>query len=199
MGNTWIKQVKAVGYKSAATGTAIVQNIDPVPGYRAAVVACGATCSSTATRLYLLTSSVQAKVSGAVSASLVTIILSADPHSALTAKGLTATLGYVCVTLSDGTYQYTTVSTFASTVYITLTSALTVAIADGAPVWLLGLYSDSAHQSLLLTAGTQTTKDTSGAGVFYTDATGAPLIAYHLNNSSQIGSIDYISLNYINA
>ena len=196
--NTLLASVKSLGYKTAATGTAIVQNIDPVPGYRAAVVAFGASCSSTAARLYFLTGSVQMKISGALATGQTTVVFAADPATAASAKSITLTTGNIVITLANGTYQYTTIASKATALTVALTSALTSNVADGAAAWCLGLYSD-AHQSYSLTINTQSTKDTSGAGIFYADTIGAPLMTYHPNNSSQIGSIDYVSLNYINA
>lgn len=200
MANTFLVGARSYGYKTAATATAFVQNIDPISGARLAVTAFGFTCAGPgAQKAYFLSCNAGGRTSivGAVSAGLSTVILTADPGVGV-GNSLSAS-DMVCIALSYGTYQYTTVSTYATaTGAVVFASALTVAVAAGAPLYDFGVYSDVGHMPYALTASAQSTKDTAGAGIFFAAAKGDPMIVYMLNPGSQIQTIDYLSINGIN-
>ena len=64
-------------------------------------------------------------------------------------------------------------------------------------VWVFLAYSDTGHIKYKLGTSAQTTKELDG-GIFYADSKYDPMIVYHANDAAAAGSIDYITVDYIN-
>ena len=196
--NTYLLGMRTFGYKTAATGTAFYQTIDPIIGGRLNVTAFGLTVGGqTATKAYFMKPLGRSTIPIAVASGGSTVVFAGDLGIA---GNLFATADYVCVKLSDGTFQYTTVNNWwVSNFTCVLTSALTAAVSANAPGWGFGVYGDTGHFQYKLTVGTQNTKDLAGLGIFATDALYDPMIVWMVNASgSQVDSIDYLTVGAIN-
>jgi hypothetical protein len=71
------------------------------------------------------------------------------------------------------------------------------AAAAGNVGYFFGAAADTGHFRVLLGASVQTARAEDG-GVMYAGGKSEPLIAYHANSAAAAGSIDYITVDYIN-
>lgn len=189
------KAVGSKGYKTAASATAITHDIDPLAGGRIAVHAFGATASESADSIYFMKSLGQTTVNGAVASGATTVVLTADPEPAGAAI---AANDVVVIKMDDGSYHWTTVSSWtASTLTMVISDALDDTLADNQPVWCLGVSTDNGHDRFQLTASTQSTKEVD-AGLFFGAGRNSPMRIHHANAGSVPGSIDYVSYSYLN-
>ncbi len=193
--NTFLEKGLSKGYLTAATGTAIVQNIDAVAGQRITIVAFGATCGSTAQSVYFMNPTKTTLGAAAVSAAT-TMTLTADPKdpsaNAIAANDL------VAIELNDGTYDYDTVSAWnSSTKLVTLKGSLAGAAAAGRGFWNFGVYTDNGHFVFAMTASTAHDESTAG-GRFFAPNKGYPMKIYITNATKQC-LFRYASGGYVNS
>jgi len=190
--NVYLEDVASYGFKSAAPDTAITQFIPGQAGKRIAIRAWGAQSGATATYLYFMrvlgrTVTSAATASGVKSASL----------TAATYGGATlATNDWLAFEMDDGSthFTYVTGGTYG---LIVVNDAFDDTIASGNRVFALMAYGDAGHIKYKLATSAQTTVELDG-GVYYADAKRDPMIAMHLNDAVVAGSIDWITVDYIN-
>lgn len=193
--NAWLAGVDSYGCKTATAGTAISQTITGRSGKRLAILAFATSCGETATHLYFLQTLGATKVVGAVASGLTTVVLTADPGPS--SNGIAAN-DNIAIVLDNGTYQFTTVNSWSSTTKTAvLNAALGDDVNDGAAFYDLGIFSDTGHLKVALTASAQKA-DASDLGRFFGKGRGYPMIVYNPNPSATTASsIDYITLGYL--
>ena len=123
---------------------------------------------------------------------LVGMALAAEPSAGVTM----GTNDIVCLELDDGTFQYTTLASGGWSDF-SIADALEDDVAAGNKVWQFGVHTDDGHIRFNLTASVQTSKAVEG-GIFYAKSKNRPMIVYHVNDAVAAGSIDYVSIDYIN-
>ncbi len=198
--NTYLKDVDSYGYKAAAaTGTALVQNITGKSGKRIAIRAFGFTDSDVATSLYFMqvmgTTTIKAAVASGQGS--VTLTSTAIGGSVTGTVGTLAADDYCVYLLDNGDYFFDLVASVAGSL-VTLTNVLTDTIAAGQTVWGFGAAGDAGQVEYALTASSQNTEALDG-GIFYAGAKAYPMMVYYLNAAATgLGSIDYITVDYIN-
>jgi hypothetical protein len=194
--NVYLENVKSFGYNTAASATAITQDIDGISGKRIAIRAFGATASESADSVYFMRVGSRTTASAAVASGLTTVVCSAaltDP-----AGNAIAASDVIALKMDDGTLHWTTVASWAATTLtVVVNDAIDDTMAAGNEIYCLGVYSDSGHMRFKLTASTQSVKEIDG-GIFYADAKGDPMRVHHANAGSVPGSIDYLTVDYIN-
>jgi hypothetical protein len=190
--NVYLESVGAYGYKTEAADIAIVQGIQPVAGTRAAIRSFGMTCGATATSAYFMKVLGQSTLASAVGTGGSAIAFAAEPVS----TNELASGDYVGIVLDDGTVHFSEVESGTATSFI-LTTDLAGAAAAGNVGYFFGAADDNGHFRVLLGASVQTARAEDG-GVVYAGGKSEPLIAYHVNDADAAGSIDYITVDYIN-
>lgn len=199
--NTHLQKAKSVGYKTAATATVIVQNIDPLDGYRIAIRAFQATCSIQPATLTFQSAAGQALVDTVAASGAAYVHIDRDPGGTVHPA---ASADIFCVELDNGKYQYVEASTYFAS-YAFSCAALEDTVAIGNKVWSLGVYTDTSDniQVYNLTVSTATanaiTNKDADPGLIYGMDSGYPMRVTHTNAGSQAAAIDFISVNYINA
>lgn len=192
--NTYLKSVTSFGYKTAATGTAIQQNIDPKAGQRITIRAFGFSCGATITSVYFMQSLGDSTIANAVASNATSgFVCTAEP----TSDEVMASKDIVCIELDNGKFQYDVVASGTWSCF-DITSALEDTVAAGNRIFQFGVHTDDGHLRFKLTVSVQTTKELDG-GIFRANAMNKPMIAYHVNDTTTVsGSQDYISVDYIN-
>ena len=190
--NVYLEDVGSYGFASAAPSTAIKQYIPGKANKRIAIRAWGAQCGATATYLYFMRVLGRTTLSTAAASAATTLVLAASPVSGNTL----ATNDWLAIVVDDGSthFTYVTGGTYGA---LTINDALDDTAAAGNAVYALMAYSDAGHIKYKLTVSAQTKAAVDG-GVFYADAKGDPMIVYHANSAAVAGSIDYITVDYIN-
>jgi len=192
--NVYLDSVASYGYNTESAATAIVQGIQPQSGKRIAIRAFGLTAGTTATDVYFMQSLGQSTLSSAVASGATTgFALAAEP----VASNTLASSDYVGIMVDDGTCHFSKVATGTVSAF-SLSTALDDSAAAGNVVYFFGKYSDEGHLRWNVAASTQDTADVDG-GLFYANAKGKPMFVFHRNNvAGSAGSIDFITVNYIN-
>jgi len=191
----YARGVGSLGYKTESVGTAITQDIDPVPGARVSVHAFEALASTTAAdKLAFMVSLDQTTTNGAVASAAATVVLT----SALAPAGAAVAANDVVVfEMDDGTYHWTTVSSWtAGTLTMVVNDAFDDSMADNAKVWCLGVSADAGHRVFQLTSATTSTKEVD-AGIFFGAGKGSPVRVHHPNATGAAGAINYVSYSLI--
>jgi hypothetical protein len=198
MANVYLTGVWSKGYKTA-TATAHFQH--EIPGSadgRLIVFAFGLTASGSsvpADIVYFMAVLGRTTVSTPALSGATSIVLTADPGPA---TNLLATSDALVVKLDSGVYQFLSMTGWVVTTLTVTCAALAGTVAAGQTVWDMGIYSDTGHYAYKLAAASiQYTKE-AAQGLFPALAFGDPMIVYHPNAGTAIGSIDYISGGYIN-
>ena len=188
--NTYLTAVTNLGYSTESAATAITAGIDPRAGARIAIRAFGFNCGATATSVYFMQSLGSSTISTAVVSGATTAFVVAADMNTL------ASNDYIGIELDNGDYQYTTV---ASGTYsdFSIADALTDMVAAGNTVHSFGIYSDTGHTRFVLTVSVQTSKELDG-GVIFASGKNKPMLIYHANDAAAAGSINYVTVDYIN-
>ena len=185
---------EAVGTKASAVGGAtastITVNIDGKPGKRLAIMGYAATPVETATNLYFMQSLAETTLSSAAASNVTTITCTAFTTAP-------ATSGVIVVVLDDGTYQWLTVASTASTTSVPISSALTDSAAAGNKVYFLNVYTTTGHQKVALTASTQKVSSDS-FGLYFGTSKGSPIRVHLHSAGSAAASIDHVTYAYTN-
>jgi len=193
--NLYAEAVGGVGYTVATTTAAgAVVKIDGKPGKRLVITAYGFqdTGKVAVPDLYFM-KPVETTTIGTAAASNVTTI------TVTTMATTPATSGNIVVVLDNGTYQWLTVASTASTTSVPVSSALTDTAAAGNPVYFLNVYSSAGHFRVLGSAAGAQKSDSRDIGLFYDNPKGAPMMAHLLATASTaLSQIDYISYAYTN-
>jgi len=193
--NVYLKAVGSKGYSAGTSQVAIQHNIDGVAGGRVAILAFGATCG-VAESLYFMTVLGTTTLSAAVASGATTCVFVGQPGPT---ANLLASGDYVALVLDDGTFHYASISNWwVSNFTAVLDTALTNDALAGAAVYNFGIYSDTGHFAYLLTANSQSTKE-QDPGIFFGAAKGYPMKVWHPNTGTQPKSIDYVTIQYVNA
>lgn len=198
--NVLVNAIDYKGYKAGTTSaTAFYHTIDPRTDSRIAIVAYGATCSTTAgdnLTFMVDIGTVACTVGTAALSGATTVVLSADPApngAAIAAND------YVCMQRDDGAYQFNTVSSWtASTLTMVVGTAFADSYAVGRKVWCLGVATDSNHQVKdLTTASTEYTDKSDSNWLFCGKEKWSPMIVMHANAGTTVGTINYVAIAYV--
>ncbi len=195
--NAYLEAADSYGYTIATTSLlATIHYIHPRSGKRISVLAYGATGGNTATSLYFMQTLGATTVSVAGVSGATTIEFTANPGPSGNAM---ATGDYVCVAKDNGTYQFGTIADDSpiASLRFQLSAALEDTLAVGNALYMLGVYSDTGQIKVVLTASTQAT-GSSDIGRFFGEARGYPMMAYIPPAGSVPGSIDYLSIGFMN-
>lgn len=193
--NIYAEAVGGVGYTvatSTAAGGAI--KIDGKPGKRLLITAYGFqdTGLVAVPDLYFM-KPVESTTIGTAAASNVTTI------TVTTMATAPATSGNIVVVLDDGTYQWLTVASTASTTSIPISSALTDTAAAGNPVYFLNVYSTAGHYRVKGSAAGAQKTGNSDIGLFASNPKGAPMMVHVIAAASTAKcQIDYVEYAYTN-
>ena len=191
--NVYLDSVTSVGYDSESAATIITADIQGKQGKRIAIRAAAFSCGGTATTVYFM----QALGSGTTSADAASgasqIVLTAEIGN----SGNSVAANDILVVVQDnGTYLFSKCRSVA-TLTMDLCTVLTGAAAAGATVYDLGIQSDEGHLQYRLATSSQTARALDG-GFLYADAKGYPMRVHHANDAAAAGSIDYVTVDYIN-
>ena len=193
-GNTYITAVKALGYSTESAATAIIQNIDPRSGERIAIRAFGLTSGATITAAYFMQALGVSTITAAVASNATTGLIATAEFQ--TAANPAASSDYIAIELDSGAFQYTTIATGLYTGF-SIDDNLTDTVAAGNKVWGFGVAADTGHYRIQMAASVQTARSEDG-GIAYANAKNYPMKVYHVNNAALAGSIDYVTVDYIN-
>jgi hypothetical protein len=186
--------LEAVGTKGGvaggATASTITTNIDGKQGKRLGIMSYAVTPSESATNIYFMQTLQETVVSAAVASNATTLAVTAFASTP-------ATSGVIVVVLDDGTYQWLTVASTASTTSVPISSALTDSMAASNKVYYLGLYTTTGHNKIAMTASTQKANNDS-FGLFFGYSKGAPMRVHVHSSGSGVASIDHITYAYTN-
>jgi len=191
--NVYLESVASFGYKTEAAATVITQDVDGKPGKRIAIRAFGFRCGATATNVYFMQVLGSTTTTGAVASGGSEMTLTAEPGPSGNSLATNDILVYV---QDNGDYVFSKVKSLA-TLTVTLCTVATGAMAAGNTVYNMGIYSDTGHIPYKLTISTQTTKELDG-GIFYATAKGYPMRIQHANDATLAGSIDYVTVDFLN-
>jgi hypothetical protein len=193
--NIYAEAVGGVGYTVATTTAAGgVVKIDGKPGKRLAITAYGFqdTGKVAVPDLYFMKPAQNTTIGTAAASNVTTITVTAFTTAP-------ATSGNIVVVLDNGTYQWLTVASTASTTSVPVSSALTGAAAAGNPVYFLNVYSSAGHFRVQGSASGAQKTDSRDIGLFYDTPKGAPMMAHVIAAASTaLCQIDYVSYAYIN-
>jgi hypothetical protein len=188
--NAYLEAVGGVGYTAGTTALGAWVAIDGKPGKRLAIQSLGLNPRLGGTAVAYLQMGLQ-NSSVSSGASGVTTVTSV----AFTTAPVTGAT--VVVVLDNGTYQWLTVASTASTTSIPISSALTDD-ASGA-IYDLGLYSTTGNAQIQC-ANTNTEKQSYGApGLFFGKVKGSPArVGIIATLASLSSTVDYVTYGYIN-
>jgi len=195
--NAYLEAVGSYGYTvGSATGTNAARNISGKPGKRLAITgfAFQETDSVVPAIAYFMRSMEDTTI-GTAAASGATAI------TVTTMTNTPATDGNVCIVLDDGTYQFTTVKSTASTTSIPLTTALTDSAAAGNSVYYLALFSTTGAGHCRWDQGAKEVQEAEyhEPGIFFGASKGSPMrVEVSDNSGSQPAELDFVSFGYIN-
>lgn len=194
--NTYLAHPTAFGYQAnGTTGDIITQFIPPRPGERIAIRAFGFTAGSGVTSVYFMTETGNSTMSKAcASNATTTMALVAEP----TSGNALATSDFVAIELDNGTYQGVAIATGGWSDF-SIAEVLADTVSTGNNVYNFSAVTNLNSQKFNCTASTQTTKELDG-GLFYADGKNKAMLVYHTNDTSAnaFGSIDYLTVDYIN-
>ena len=191
--NVFLEGVASYGYDTESAATVIGRNIPGRSGKRIAIRAFGFSCGGTATRVYFMKTLGSTTLLSAAASGASELVLTAQP---VTGNNLAAN-DWICVVQDAGAYHFSKVFSVVGFTVVSLCTVLTGAAAAGQTMYDLGAYGDDGHIPFLLTVSTQTTKELDG-GIFYGDGKGEPMRVQHANDAAAAGSIDYLTVDYIN-
>lgn len=193
--NTYLEAVGSVGYTVASTTAAgAIAKIDGKPGKRLAITAFGFQDTGTGAtpNTYFMTALDKSTIGTAAASNVTTI-------TTVAFSAAPATSGNIVVVLDDGTYQWLTVATTASTTSIPISSALTDTAAVGNPVYFLNVYSTAGHYRVKGSASGAQKSDKLEPGMFYGKYKGSPMMVHTIAaDSTALCQLDYVSYGYIN-
>ncbi len=193
--NIYAEAVGSVGYTVAtATASGISAKIDGKPGKRLAITAYGfkTVGSGTTPDIYFMKPTESTTIGTAAASNVTTITVT-------TMTTAPATSGNIVVVLDDGTYQWLTVASTATTTSVPISSALTDTAAAGNPVYFLNVYSSTGHFRVKGAATGAQKSDALEPGIFYATPKGAPMMVHAIDASSTaLVQIDYVTYGYIN-
>jgi len=192
--NVYLTAASSIGYATATAATAIVKNIDPRSGERIAIRAFGFTSGATATSAYFMQALGESTITTAVASGATTGLIGTAEFQ--TAANPVASADYIAIELDNGVIQFATVATGLYTGF-SIAAALQDTVAAGNKVWGFGIASDTGHLRVLCTLSAQTARALDG-GILFANAKGYPMKVYHNNDAAAAGSIDYVTIDYIN-
>lgn len=197
--NTYLKDVASFGHKTqTATTTALTVDIDGKSGKRIAIRAFGFTNKDIATSLYFMQVMATTTIKAAVASGQGSVTLTSTTIGGSTTGVAALAANDYCVYLLDnGDMHFDMVASIQGSL-VTLTAVLTDTIAAGQTVWGLGAAGDQDQVEYVVAASAQTTKELDG-GLFYAGAKGYPMIVFfESDGQTQVSSIDYLTVDYIN-
>lgn len=146
--HVFVNALGNIPYNTESAGTPIVQQVEPMAGYRTILQRLTVKTGATEHELTVMQVLGRTVASAAAAASQKVLDIEADP-------GSIASGDYCMVQLADGSFQTNEVDS-VSTLEITFVDDWTAAIEAGAKVWFFGAPSDD-HADYVLPANTETT------------------------------------------
>lgn len=203
--NVYLESVKSYGYTPAATGAATMKiDITGISGQRIVIRAFGYTCGDVLADLYFLqTVRTTTGGDGTMTASGNTTMLLSTIAITNDASGDVADLAaadFLVIKQENGVYHFTECSSVSGNTTIEFYQALTASCEAGAMVYGIGIGGDGGHIRYHLTlTQTQVSKELYD-GLYYGNAKGYPMIAYHQAAASTASatSMDWLTIGYIN-
>ena len=190
--NAYLEAVGAVGYTTGTTAAGAWVSIDGKPGKRLAIqsYSLNPRLGGTATVGYVM--------AGLQSANIASAASGATTITVATFTTAPATGATVVIVLDNGSYQWTTVASTASTTSVPIASALTDDVTTGV-MYDLGLYSTTGNAQIQ-TANAVTTNQAYGSpGLFFGKFKGAPMRVGLINAAASLSAtVDYVTYGYIN-
>lgn len=189
--NAYLEAVGGVGYTTGSTANGAWVDIDGSPGKRLAIQSFGLNprLGGTGTVGYIMPGLQKSSVSSGASGvtTVTTVAFTSAPATGAT----------VVIVLDNGTYQWLTVASTASTTSVPISSALTDDCTSGA-IYDLGLYSTAGNYQIQ-TANSNTEKQSYGApGLAFGKFKGAPVKIGLINTSASLSAtVDYVTYGYI--
>lgn len=192
--NAYLEAAGAVGYTTGTTAAGAWVTIDGKPGKRIAIQTYDLNPRSggTATVAYIQHGREYTTITSTGGASNATTI---TVNAFTTAPATGATF---VVVLDDGTYQWLTVASTASTTSVPISSALTDS-AHGNAVYDLGVYNATGNP-VINVANTNTSNQAYGSpGLFFGKFKGCPMRIGLINAAASLSAtVDYVTYGYIN-
>ena len=192
--NAYLEAVGAVGYTTGTTAAGAWVAIDGKPGKRVAIQSydLNPRLGGTATVGYVQHGREAVNCTSSGGASGATTLTVATFTTA------PATGANVVVVLDNGTYQWLTVASTASTTSVPISSALTDD-ANGNPVYDLGLVTADGNPQIQ-PGNTNTSAQSYGApGLFFSKFKGCPVRIGLINAAASLSAtVDYVTYGYIN-
>ena len=190
--NAYLEAVGGVGYTTGTTAAGAWINIDGKPGKRLAIqsVCFNPKLGDAATLGYIMPTLKKSSVSSGASGvtTVTTVAFTSAPATGAT----------VVVVLDNGSYQWLTVASTASTTSVPISSALTDDCTSGA-IYDLGLYSTAGNYQVAPANAVKTIEANGSPGIAFGGFKGAPIKVGIIGaNASLSATVDYVTYGYIN-
>ena len=184
-----------VDYHTETAATAIQDNIPGRNGKRLALIAFDYLCGSTAHTMCLMAAKgTGTRTTASAAAAAAQKVLNVTDAPKDPAGNATASGDIIAYQLPDGTWEFNTVASL-STLAITLTTNIAVAVASGAAVRIFGVVGDGATHNIGLTASVVT--QLSGHIIAVSPYKGDPMVMYDAN-ATAAGFLNNAVWAYIN-
>ena len=188
--NVYVKRAAPIGaVYTGATATAIVQYIDPLPGYKVGVNSIYFDCCTGVTSLYALTSRGNSTISATVASGANTVLITSASIGRATSTDAVAAIttgDYVCYKLDNGKYQFNTVASMQAALTLTLTTAVLDDIAAGMPIWGFGIPTDYGQPGFGMGAAAafEAVEANQDIPFLWAENRGDPMVIYYLQSGS---------------
>jgi len=191
--NVYLTSVTSFGNLGEGAASAIIKNIPGRPGERIAIRAFAFYGGATAVDFYFMQALGSTTLAAAAASGASEINMTTQPISG----NNIAANDYIVVVQTNGAYHFSKVFSVVGTSTISLCTVLTGAAASGNTVYDLGIYSDTGHLRISMTATTETERKLDG-GLIYADAKGYPMMLYCANDATTAATVKYLTVDYIN-
>lgn len=190
--NAYLEAVGSVGYTAGTTAAGAWVSIDGKPGKRLAIqsVSFNPRLGDTATVGYIMPTLKKSSVSSGASGvtTVTTVAFTSAPATGAT----------VVIVLDNGTYQWLTVASTASTTSVPISSALTDDCTGGA-IYDLGLYSTAGNYQVQPANAVKVLEANGSPGVAFGGMKGAPMRVGIIGAAASLSAtIDYVTYGYLN-
>lgn len=196
----------SLGKTTQTAGTVITLLVPPQANLRTKLAKLAVTVGATAHTLTIMRPLGRTTASSAAAASQAVINLTADPgdySSVRTADNAIAANDYLVFKHPDNTYSFDIVSSVSSLAITMTTNFPTLGIASGAPVWFMGITTDTnpndarAHQAWTLPAsGVQTFSAAHDRCSFFESLNVNEPMIIHINNATNASVLEYVEAYY---
>lgn len=197
-----VKGGNGFGRLTQTAGTKIVRGVPPRTGCFTRIIKLVYTAAGTAHGVTVLRSLGRTRATAVAAISQADLVVAADPGPS--GNGIAANDRIAIRHAADGVTRFYTVSAWNSgTRTITLSANLTVAVAVGDHVWMMGVEADTdpkqgeAHPVLRGVASVTSTYEDREVGVVGSNATDEPLLIIS-DNATAAGTLEQVSYAHTN-